>query len=507
MSEYWTPILSEKQVEIFNTGVSEDAEHVHPEYPTSLLVSGARKTGKTLGVCHRVCRHLWETQGARVALLSKTIRSMTDGGIWQDLVELIMPEWIESGIGFEFTTKDSTGLPGPKTDAKTRTIYFKVRNMWGGESELRLLSLEHDQQVKSKLKNSRYSMIWFSELSLFKDPKVFQVAMMQLRMVHLKPWQHMWISDTNPAEEGEDHWAYRLWYLRKPSDDKEALFLKSTKLIEVFLEDNPFLTQGEIDFQKSLYGDDPGEYDREVLGKWTAGHGNKGLHFADKLIEGYHIVGGGPDEGDQIDVHPSTNVLYCGWDLGQVNHAAVILEKRLFLVNGQEYSLWNVLDALLYVGDRVSIREFAVEFLEKMDAISDRWKRRFEFIHYSDDSATNVWRPSGASFDYLEVQIATNNRINLIGVNKPEGSVQVRVQLLRRLLHEKRIFISSRCDPVIEMLRRCAQGTTQKEYVKGDRQKHTFDALTYPIFMECAFELDMQATNPVVQASREIVTV
>ena len=491
--EPWTPPLSLKQQEIFNAGTMEDAGAVHPDAPTALLVSGGRKSGKTIGVCHRVIRHLWEVKGARVALVSKTIRSMTDGGIWQDLLEVALPIWFESGIGIEFTTTDPQGMPGPKTHYTPKTLLFRVRNMHGGESELKLISLEHDQEVKAKLKQSRWSLIWFSELSLFKSADVFRTSIMQLRMVHLKPWQMLWIADTNPSEEGVSSWIYKQWYLKQPTKENE-IFCKSLRLIEVHLDDNPFIADGEKEYQRSLYKDDPGEFDREVDGKWTRGHGNKGKHFADVFIERAHVVGGGEGETDQINVSKNTDTLYVGWDLGTVNHSAVILEKNIVQINNQEWTVWNVLDCLLYLGEQKTVSEFTLDFMLKMQEVQDINKRKMHFYHWADDSALNVYKGTAAGYDYLEVKAASNDAINLNGVQAPSGSVRMRVKLLRRLLRENRLWVSSRCTAVIEMLKECREGTTAKEYVDNDLHKHTFDALTYPIYMESAYELQMHGS-------------
>lgn len=503
---YWVPTLSPKQQVVFNVGTIEDAGTKHPDAPTALLLSGERKTGKTIGLEHRLCRHLWETPAARVALIAKAIRVMTDGGIWPDLLDLIIPQWVDSGIGFEYTTIDSAGRPGPKMDPKTRTVYFRVRNMHGGESEVRLLSVEHDFEVKEKLKGSRFSMIWFNELSHFLDPDVFRTSIMQLRMTHLAPWQHLWVADTNPSDEGEDSWIYKLWYLRKLSDKlsraEQEQFARSLRLIEIHLEDNPFMSEGEKAHMRALYADDEGEFAREVEGKWVKGTGGRSKHFADLFSPSIHVVGGQAGEGDQIATASDTTVLFTGWDLGSVNHAAVILERRLLRLNDRELSVWSVLDDLLILGEAMTVTEFTKLFLEKMDGIEFRARREFQWVHWSDDSAFNVFRGSGSGYDHLEVLAASHNKVRLQAVSKPEGSVQTRVRILRRLLKERRLYISKRCLATSEMLEKCSKGKEQKQFVEWNQYKHTFDALTYPLFMEGANELfDSLARPEAVQES------
>jgi hypothetical protein len=74
------------------------------------------------------------------------------------------------------------------------------------------------------------------------------------------------------------------------------------------------------------------------------------------------------------------------------------------------------------------------------------------------------------------------------GVFKPKGSIETRIRLLRRLLREKRFYVSSQCPAVIAMLENAARGTKLDDKVTGTH-KHIFDSLTYPMFMESAGEL------------------
>lgn len=522
--EYWVPqfsvqgeggetLVHHKELELFNMGIEEDAQKYHPNAPAAILAAGARYTGKTIGVVHRVIRHMFDTAGARVAMFSKTIKVATAGGVWNDVIEGV-DEWIKAGITEYTTTDTKTKTPGPKTDSKTRTIHFKIRNRFGGESQLILFSLDHDDEVKAKLKGTRFSLIWFSEFSLFEDPNIFKVSMMQLRMRHLQPWQHMFIADTNPSEDGEDSWIYKLWYQRRleEADESTREFFQSLRLIEFFLEDNPFLTPGQLSWIKSLYKDDIGEYKREVDGKWVKGHGNKDKHFAGLFVPNTHIVGSldtNSTEGDQIDVLPSTDTLYTGWDLGSaVNHAAGIFEKRMALIRGFalennqpvertiEASVWCALDELVSIGEKMQIQEFTREFHQKMRDIELRCGRKFIWQHWSDDTAINVPRASGEGYDALEVKIASNDEIDLVGVQKPKDSVRNRVKILRRLLRENRFFASARCVKIRKMLEDCKKGSKATEFVAWNEDKHVFDMVTYPILMETGEELLEELFKP-----------
>src|SRR5690242_7516868 len=64
--EIWVPKLSPVQYDIFNCGTEADG------WKRFILVDGGRMNGKSIGVGHRIFRHLWETPGARVGLVAKT---------------------------------------------------------------------------------------------------------------------------------------------------------------------------------------------------------------------------------------------------------------------------------------------------------------------------------------------------------------------------------------------------------------------------------------------------
>lgn len=492
--------LFPKQIEIYNVGIESQAKINHPNSPASVLVDGPRRSSKTIGVCHRILRHMWETPKARVALVVKTTGSATDGGVWLDLIDIVIPVWLEPNFGFEYTTFDRDGNPGPKTDSKTRTIYFRIRNYYGGESELRLIPLEHDHEVKQRFKSGRFSCVWFSELSNFKDPSVFRTTWQQLRMYHLKPWQHLWVGDTNPSDEGEDSWIYQQWYRKRGEMLKQEEELgRSLYHIHVKMSDNLSLTPEMIQVYESLYKDDAGEHAREFEGRWVKGHGNKGKHFADVFFESIHIIGGAKGEGNTIEVSPATTDLFTGWDLGgSVNHAAGIIEKRIIRApdDDKEWSVFCILDSLKYVNEQKSIGSLGLEMLEKIRALEKRYGRKFGWTHYSDETAINVFRPSSNSFDYLEIQIATDNEINLEGVPKPANSVQARVRLVRRLLRERRLYVANQCYDVILMFQQLKQGSKQSEYVMWNEHKHVFDWISYVLFMECAAELEEIASRP-----------
>lgn len=493
----WTPQLFGRQIEIFNCR------------KRVLLVCGSRKAGKSWAICHRICRHLWETPGASIGFFAKSVKLAKDGGMWQDLLSYGLPEWIASGIvgqtgqPFEITTIDSSGNPGPKQDAQTRTAYFRIRNMYGGESECKLFSIEHDHEVGSKVHSKRFSMIFFSELWMFKDKKVLAATLPALRMPHLMPqpgqpdlW-HQWMADTNPDPElGCKSWFYDVWYKeRLDPNHKYPKVRDNLELIEMFIEDNPYATDYDREELATFCAGDDCLYDSYVRGVHGEGASKRDRFFAGVFDKTVHVIGNAadPDE-DQIDVHASSDILLTGWDLGGRNHAACILEpwfRTVETLRGPVVrACFSVLDELLVLGEAIGLDDFTVEFMRKMEKLEDKTGRTdLKWLHFSDDSATTVWRPSSQSYDCMEIEAASGGKIILKGVSKPAGSVEARVRIIKQLLRQKRLWISARCEYVIEMILNLRRGDTDREYVMGDKYKHMFDALTYPLYVRVIDEL------------------
>ena len=469
--DYWLPTLSAKQKQVFNC------------YNRFVLVCGGRYTGKSIAVCHRVWRHLWETPNAHVGLFAVTTKSAKEGGSWQDLVT-IGQEWVDSGMIGDTDlpiayTSDNNGIPGPKIDGTTRTAYFAIRNKHGGESKCRLYSLDNENEIESKVKNYRFSMIWFIELSNFKNKDVFRQSHPALRQFGVRDEEMMWIADTNPAKEGKDSWIYKLFYQRKSEDGKESGL--DLKVIEIQLDDNPFITEKRRLELEENWKDDPGEYERNYEGQWVRGKGGQEKVFAPMIIPGFHFV------DDAIDVAKETRTLITGWDLGHVNHGIVMWEQRL--VNG--YYHWNLLDELETIGEKVTIEEVAYEFWQKMKAIEGFYNRRFLWKHWSDDTALNTWRSAIGGYDQALVLKATNGEVELEAAEKPKGSVMHSVKIIRRLIRDKRLFIGKNCPASIRMLEELEYSDDLgQEIDETGPLKHIFDAFRYPIYMESRTELE-----------------
>lgn len=465
-----------KQVDMFNAGTSEDG------FKRYILADGGRLNGKTVSCAHRVFRHLWETPGARFGIVSKTYKAAKQGGVWADLTDIVAPIWInpeqpligETGMPMEYTSRNGTGV-GPAMDPLTRTPYFRIRNMFGGESECCLISLDNDNEIEQKLKGTRWSGLWISELSNFESRIVFDLSILQLRMFHLKDEQHIWIADTNPPEIGEDAWFYKLWY-EEIFQEKHPRpgFQKGLKHIHFKLDDNAaYLSEIQIDALKGTYANDVGEYSRHVDGEYVKGHGTLDKHFADLIIPDIHYV------KPSIGVDKTTDTLYVGWDPGDINHAATILERRVI----ENVAYWMILDEVVLVGEKVRIEDFAYMVYEKMMILQNFYKTAFEFIHWADDSALNAFRSQSGGYDADAIFKATNGAVLLNGAAKPDGSIRDSIRILRRFLRDERLFVGENCPNTIESLEGLRVSKDVKLVVDDGPLKHAFDAMRYPIYM------------------------
>lgn len=496
---YWIPRLSEKQIEVFNC------------YKRFILVSGPRKSGKTIGVIHRIIRHMWETPNARVAIVSKTKTAAKEGGVWDDFNQIVIPEWRENCPGFEYATRNRDNQPGPHTIGDTRTPHFSILNAHGGESSAILLSLDVDAEVEQKLKQKRFSCIYFPELSVFHDRKVFTISMQQLRM-DLPRESHMWIADTNPAEAGEEHFAFKMWFLeRTQKDHPDPEYQKDFALIEIFIDDNPFLSPKDKQEIYNAHRHSPEMLDRMYYGKWTASS-TEGF-FKDVFRPSIHILGNvdPPNEDDWETILPTKETLrlYVGWDIGFKNHSIHVVAKRETI----GWSEFDVIDEVISIdesdadGRRVTIADLAYRFMERKTYWEKIIGHPIEWVHWSDSSALDQYRPyAEGTCDALEISKCTNGEVELQAAPKYSGSVPQRIDRVQKILSENRLFVSAQCFRTIAMLRKLRRAKSGAKIVARTEagHEHVFDSLSYILVAESNRDAMDQRQPEVGQPSRMV---
>lgn len=489
----WAPDLAPKGHAVIN------------DYHRFLLLSGPRKTGKTFASVAKICRHLWENNGAVVGIVGKSIRSIKSSGVWQDLVtsEIGIRQWLRAGIGFEYDTE-------PKITGDTKMSFFRIRNMYGTTSECQVHSLEHDHEVEQKFKGTRYTMFYLPEADLFKSESVLQILADQLRSETVAFADYQILLDCNPAEEGEEHWIHRSFY-RKCGEDGEP-FSKTRaekyQYYEFFLEDNPYISEEEKQDIRDQYAHDKIKQARYVFGKWE--RDTAGGVFEDVWSEQRHVVGStnGPKDDWQILIpNQYSHEFSVGLDTGDVNHAASFICPR----ETDTETIFDLIDELVVVDRQISLADFTEGLLEKKDSwekiVRDLYGANHKIVwrYWSDPSAAERYRSAADSFDAKIIRNVSDGQIVLGFASKGAGSVKRRKDLLRRLLFQNRLLVSAQCRSHIEMFRYLKPGPSQAEPVqRSSVHKHCFDSLTYCLMNEAPAELDKRNQATVIRKPRII---
>lgn len=492
--DYWIPPLAEKQYSILNN------------YARYLLVEGAKYSGKTVGILHKICRHMYETDRAEVGCFSKIIKSARNTGSFQLLLDVVVPMWINAGV-FKYVKQ-------PTTDSVTKTPYFIVDNMHGTTSKCSLFSCDNEDEVEERAKGTSFSMIWFLELSNFSSRIVFDATITQLRMYHLPYEAHQWVADTNPPIEGEFSWIHDIWFktrFAESDNPDDELFRSELDSIHFSISDNPFLDKRIISSLKAAYGHSKDLTDRYVHGLWTASSDNS--IFGDVWLPNIHVQGEalGQIREDWEVIVPTRNCyeLFLGFDLGDTNHSAHIATKRIVGDN----MAFDVIDELVVLQGKVSIEDFTLAMVDKVnyweDYIRDNYgaDRKILLRCWSDSSAFN-FKSAANSQDAMIVRNVSKGKFILRAAEKGQGSVRLRVNLVRRLLFEQRLFISAQCTETIVMLKSMKKSKNDAMLIDPKNpHKHAFDSIGYLLISESPID-EMERSIPTLDKPRSgIVTV
>lgn len=456
----WYPSRAEKQQKIF------DCAHRYT------LIHGPRKTGKSTGIQHKVFRWLVQTENASVGIFSRTTRNGKQG-VWKALIGDIYRSW--NAMGMTEWVKE----PGYEMD--TKMAFFRLRNQYGGYSECQLHSINYDENAEELLKDSTFTHIYMVEADRF-DRKSFNALQMTLRSASVPYERQQFILDCNPPEEGEDHWLHDVFFKAKGETSMEQWKLLHEQ-ISVSIDENPFLNEIQKQEIYRTYQHDKILLDRYYYGKWVRGLDNSA--FSDVFMPNFHIVGefdANKRESEMELLRPSTGsyVMDVGLDVGDVNTAVSFGCPR---IDGH-WIAYDIVDEIVYLKDRVTLDELTVEIMAHMD----KWDEYFEKILKTKKPQWRFWSdPSSLKFkgaiggtEAQLMELRSNGRIMMQGVYKAPGTVLKRLDLMKRMLFEERIFFSAKCFRHIEMLRNLRRGLSQTHIIdRGSDYKHVFDSVTY----------------------------
>ena len=488
------------------------------------LLYGERAGTKTSCALHQLVTHCYSDVGEPkqgltnvppLAVICTIFKdAATQGGAWEKLHNLILPEWFD-GIGLEFTESK-------QDDQKNR--YCFIGNKYGsrlgkngGWSRVILKSIPYDANIRARIKGIEPSFFFFDEITEASSPDYFFIPFQQLRRPTRAP--KIFIAACNPSDEGEENWVWKNMVVvpcrtagnTEPEIPHEKIFTRAddgTKysggkllgLDEQFhvyhfpVEENVHWTMPEIKaYQNTILAEarfDKSAIDRLIFGKWTPRPTGEGL-FKDWFVPSIHIKG---DAIKGIGLMPKPGYpIIIGYDLGQVWSSITILQR----FPTAKSSLWSVFDEIEKEKKRILYKHLAREILERM-----RWWRKkvgypFQFIHVTDESAVNQHRPgmeigTGAgSYDALVFEREFNlfkdefgeREIKLLGCPKGAGSISGRVQLVQSKLYQNELYISATCPKTRDMLMFLEADKKNPENPREtSRFCHKFDSLTYPIW-------------------------
>ena len=477
----WTPPISEKQM-----GLLKDRRRY-------ILVTGPRLSTKTVGCLHKLAHHAWEVDRAAITMVPKSVTSVKDEGTWTLLTEHILPAWFAGGFGMHYTQK-------PKRDVGSGKMVCAVSNRHGTSSHFQIDSLLNEHEVEAKFKNKNFSAIYIPELSNFKSERCFHIWKECLR----RPPGYsddglLFLGDTNPSEEGEDSWIYKLWFkslLEMVSEatmaaqaDAFKLYQSQLGLWQFSIDDNIWLSDDEKAAKKASYLTSD-MYERLWLGLWKRG-GTNGV-FQD-VFRPTHIVGT-PDE--ELYPEENCNHLLTGWDTGSANKAVFVIEPVLLTFpDGVERFAFKVLDEFVELNSRISVADLTEVLEAKMDHWEEIIGKPVLWQHISDTSAFEHYQDIAESYEAKEVFRASEGRIELMrGPVKAKGSVRARVNLLRKLFVENRVFIAGQCGGLIRSLSSLMPGKVLALDMTSPH-KHAFDGFSYPVSKTCFGEMQQEIRN------------
>lgn len=488
-----------------------------------VLVTGPRRSGKSLGCAIKVVRHAYDVKGARVCIISKNIKLAKEGGPWSDLVDIVIPEWIEAGI-LKMVTP-------PKLDAQTRSLYCEISNRYGGVTRIYLASLEFDDDAERLMKSRRFSLIWICEATNFKKRSLFDTAIQSLRIPGLAYEQHQIMLDCNPPDDGQNNWIWKLFWgerlaesppeQHKTEAQRESYrkFQQALCVIEIFIPDNPWLSQSEIDELYAQYSYDPDILARYFYGLWVTST-SEGF-FSHQFKAPIHVLGNvlKPNRNDWevILIPETTTQMFEGWDLGDKNSVTMFACKEE-AKDKRGMSTYSFTDEVVVENDSVALEDYVEAVLK----IRIKWEtfigRPIDWIAWSDTSSwqkkLSAEHHEAALIEEISKRYVISNGlstsliIKIQPVPKYKGSVKDGIKLMKRLLFENRMFISANCVNFIQMLRSFkperARGTGI-ERVPDNYLTHRFDAGRYLLTAEEPIELAVNRTRVGKSPSR-IVT-
>ena len=473
-------------------------------------------------------------------MIGNSISQNYSGGPWDHLVKEIVPQWIAGDFGLEWVTP-------PRPQGVTNRFYFEISNKFGGVSRMYLDSLDSEDQAEKRFKSKYMSLIHWTELSNFKQRATFDVLKECLRTGAFENQQM--IAETNPAEEGDGSWIYKLWYVEPFLDlenvseetleyynlldadpeevkevisglrERQSLFDK----IEVGVDDNPFITPSQKRTLRAEFQGNPDLLARYWRGEWRRSSGTG--YFKEVINADIHFLGDAPTplnpEPDYVLPDENSVEIGVGFDIGGSKNTSITFFDKVMVevagVNGALPGLkphFRIIDEFAEIGVQQDVERIGEALMKKAEFWEGVLGRSLYFDCWSDSSSFQ-YNMLAASTEATEIFRLTGGKFNLKSVAddrlkmhiKGSGNAIKGVDLIRRLLFEKRLVVSrAKCPQTIDMLTGFSPGKNGKMN-PGDPLKHLYDSARYYLLPACWMEMQQSFRHRTKnEVSRVLVT-
>jgi len=448
-----------------------------------VLCHGPRRGGKSLAIADRMMRNSVLIPGSETLILSRTL-AKGEQGVWRNFTKPggVVDNWIAAGKT-EYV-KRRKGDSGPGYMPGSKVPYFKIRTS-GYHSTFQLQTLAEDEKVEDKFKDMTCTQFYLVEADSF-DREVFDTLRQTLRSTIVPFDKQQGFLDVNPPKEGKHHWLYKHFFEKRPDDCAEIMFP---------IDQNPFISEQERNEVYSTYEHDQNKLDRLFYGKWV--EASEGNVFSDVFNENIVVVG---DPSAATVEYAELDYLDClrpaegcfefelGWDIGDQNSSVTLASPR----RAGSLLCYDLIDEVVVLRKSISMEEFVSRVMRMLDYWT-KWVKDESgfsepvFRHWSDSSSMNS-KMTISGTEAMLINQLSEGKISLLPVVKGRGSVDDRKDLMRRMLYENRLAVSSRCVNHIDMMKKLPpkmvriseDGAEIPDGVDPNSQfKHAFDSSTY----------------------------
>lgn len=457
------------------------------------LYHGERGGGKGHCALDELVEHCFLESNAQGMIIMKETGMSRQGGIWDRLIQDILPRWkngnldrngnkLDDGIGLEYSE--------PRLDPKTKMPIVTIENRFGFGCEIVFVSFNIDKAVEAKVKGREPSFIIVDEAQTLNSDSYFKYVIQQLGRRKRIEGKQKAIYCANPA--GTKHWLYKIFFVDPYKKDADGNIVKDERFAAIHM---PFSANEHNvppnyyeDYVLPAIGGDRIERMRMVEGIWIDRPEGNAL-FAEEW-SAQRAVKGSIKEGSGIQPLEDVPVIV-SYDLGAPNSS--IHMGQLVPTVDRVYKL--IFDEFDYVGEKYKPYSVIVPaIIDRMILWEEIIGKPIEWVHISDQAAWHQYRAKDGSYDHRDVEelskqyveekgLPSRFVIKMIPCPRGDGSIAARVRMLKESFKKDEIIVSASCIKTIEMFEMLEEHPEKALEPKRDKiQVHRFDSLSYGFF-------------------------